>query len=71
MAVKLPISTSKSQHHVEVSSDSIEKMLGQYTLGSQIQSHNPSNPFRSPMHLQDPETGETLVLQRIHPAHRM
>ncbi len=46
-----------------------EKMLGQYIPDSQIQSRSPSNPFRSPMHLQDPETGETHVLQRIHPVH--
>lgn len=70
MAVKLPVPTTKGQHQIEVSSDSIEKMLDQYTPGSQIQSHNPSGPFRSPMHLQDPETGETHVLQRIHPVHR-
>lgn len=54
---------------VEPFAGSTEKMFGQYTPDSQIQSRNPSNPFRSPMHLQDPETGEIHVLQRIHSAH--
>lgn len=69
LILKYPLSTTKGQSQVETLAGSTEKMLGQYTPGSQIQSRNPSNPFRSPMHLQDPETGETHVLQRIRPVH--
>lgn len=71
LILKYPLSTNKGQSQVETLAGSTEKMLGQYTPGSQILSRNPSNPFRSPMHLQDPETGETHVLQRIRPVHHM
>lgn len=54
---------------VEALAGSTEKKIDQYTPDLQKQSRNPLNPFRSPMHLQDPETGEIHVLQRIRPAH--
>lgn len=59
----------EDQYQVAPLAGSTEKILGQCTPDSQIQSRNLLNPFRSPMHLQDPETGETHVLQRIRPAH--
>lgn len=59
----------EGQSQIEALASSTEKTLDQYTPDLQIQSRNLSNPFRSQMRLQDPETGEIHVLQRIRQAH--